>query len=102
MKVSVITPTFGRHHLLEPLYRMFDAQRYQDKELLILDDSPARSTLFTQLHDRRVTYIHSSHRMTVGAKRDRLVRSASGDVIVQFDDDDFYTPDYLEQMICRL
>jgi len=40
--------------------------------------------------------------MTVGAKRDRLVREATGEVIVQFDDDDYYAPTYVEKMIGHL
>jgi glycosyltransferase involved in cell wall biosynthesis len=99
MKVSIITPTFGRHDLLSALHRTFDSQSYEDKELLVLDDSPSPSDLFERLGDPRVRYMHSSERMTVGAKRDRLVREATGDVIVQFDDDDYYTPRYVETML---
>ncbi len=102
MKVSVITPTYGRPHLLEPLYRLFDHQVYPDKELLILDDSPSPSPAMHSLRDPRVRYMHSTTRMTLGAKRDRLVREASGDVIVHFDDDDYYSPSYVVEMVDRL
>ena len=99
MKVSIITPTFARQDLLGALHRTFDSQSYEDKELVILDDSPRPSDLFQHLRDPRVRYLHSPERMTVGAKRDRLVREAAGDVIVQFDDDDYYTPRYVETML---
>lgn len=98
MKVSVIVPTFEREAWLQRVYRCFRCQTQADIELLILDDSPQRSQFFAQLADDRVRYSHCPQRLTTGAKRNRLLQDASGDVIVHFDDDDFYAPHYVEVM----
>jgi len=98
MKISVICPTRNRHHLLPQLVRIFQAQTWPDKELLILDDSPAPSPLSAP----GVRYFHSTAELSIGAKRNRLIEQASGDVIAHFDDDDYYAPHYLEFMAGQL
>src|SRR3954471_5913053 len=99
MKVSVVTPTFGREKYLPGLLACFAAQTHTDRELLILDDSPAPSTFFGGLADSRVRYVHSKERLTIGEKRNRLVEMATGEVIASFDDDDYYAPGYLTAML---
>jgi glycosyltransferase involved in cell wall biosynthesis len=99
MKVSVVTPTFGRERHLEPLVRLFRAQTHPDKELVILDDSPQPSPALSALRADDVRYIHSPQRESLGSKRNRLAREARGDVLVHFDDDDYYAPDYLSRSL---
>lgn len=98
MKVSVIVPTRLRPRHLEAAYRGFDAQTHADKELLIDDDSPEPCDFFVKLRDPRVRYVHARAGSTIGAKRDRLVRAAQGEVVAHFDDDDHYAPSYLTRM----
>jgi hypothetical protein len=102
MKVSIVTPTYGRPHFHEALYRRFRAQTHADKELLVLDDSPAPSPFFTTLYDAAVRYEHSAERIVLGEKRNRLAACAQGEVIVHFDDDDHYTPGYVAWMLAQL
>lgn len=102
MKVSIITPTLNREAALPRLYRVFAAQTHRDCELLVLDDSPQPSLFFSGLADPRVRYVHSPERLTVGAKRNRLAAMATGDVIMHFDDDDYYAPDYVATMLRHL
>lgn len=102
MKVSVITPTYGWQEQLHHLYRCFDNQIYPEKELLIHDDSPEPWEGAECLDDPRVLYLHSPERVSIGAKRNRLVERASGDLIAHFDHDDYYAPRYLERMISAL
>jgi glycosyltransferase involved in cell wall biosynthesis len=99
MKISVITPTKNRDERLQAMYRCFAAQTWAERELLILDDSPAPSPFFSALNDPRVIYKHLSHPLVLGEKRNRMVAEASGDFIAHFDDDDLYAPTYLEQMM---
>jgi len=98
VKLSVITPTFGREKFLPGLYRCFAAQTHDDRELLVFDDSPSPSPFFSSLGDARVRYQHAPDRLTIGEKRNRLIEQAQGDLIAFFDDDDFYAPDYLHVM----
>lgn len=81
------------------LYHVFDAQTYPDKELLVLDDSPAASRFFAALDDPRVTYLHSDVALTIGEKRNRLVERATGEIVACFDDDDFYAAHYLDTVV---
>jgi glycosyltransferase involved in cell wall biosynthesis len=101
--VSIITPTFNRHVLLKAQHVHVLAQSEQNFEWLILDDGPAPSSYFAQLSDPRIRYHHlAGPKMLVSAKRNWLCERAKAPVIAQFDDDDYYAPDYLAAMLARL
>lgn len=73
--VSVITPSI-RPDMLQRTIKMFHSQDYPNKELIIISgDGP------------------------VGAKRNKCCADAQGEIIAHFDDDDFYTPDYLSKSV---
>ncbi len=98
--ISITTPTFNRHRLLERQHRVVIAQTVQDFEWLILDDGPEPSAYFAGLTDPRIRYHHhAGGRMSVGAKRNWLAQRAEAPVIAHFDDDDYYAPDYLKTML---
>lgn len=94
MKISIITPTADRPHFLEGLYSLIKKQNFSDWEWLIYDTSFKAQSF----DDARVIYEHDSGIVTIGEKRNRLIRQATGDYIVHFDDDDYYAPDYLSFM----
>lgn len=98
-RVSVITPTLNRERWMPGLHHVFDAQTYPEKELLVLDDSASPSRYFGALDDPRVTYLHSAAALTIGEKRNRLVERATGEIVVCFDDDDFYAAHYLDTVV---
>jgi glycosyltransferase involved in cell wall biosynthesis len=102
MKVSVLTPTRNRESYIRNLYTYFKAQRYSDKELIILDDSPHPSLFFQNLNDPEVRYIHSDTVENGGQKRNRLIGQAGGEVLVHFDDDDYYAPHYIQTLVDHL
>lgn len=97
-KISVICPTYNRHNRHANLYAAFKNQTYDNKELLILDDSPSPSPFFSALQDPTVKYIHIPMQMSIGEKRNLLVEMSTGDLIAHFDDDDYYAPAYLVTM----
>jgi len=102
-RVSVITPTRNREWHLQNLLSCFRSQTYNNLELLVLDDSERPSPLLqAECRHPLIRYIHSTQPLSVGEKRNRLVQASAGDVIVQFDDDDFYAPRYVETMVGRL
>ncbi len=101
-KVSVICPTFNRPERHANLYATFAHQTYENRELLVLDDSPEPSPFFTNLRDPRVKYQHLPKRTSIGFKRNFLANIASGEFIAHFDDDDYYAPTYLAEMIEKL
>jgi glycosyltransferase involved in cell wall biosynthesis len=101
--VSIITPTFNRHDLLRAQHAFVQAQSRQDFEWLILDDGPEASPYFAQISDPRIRYHHlAGPKMLVSAKRNWLCERSSAPVIAQFDDDDYYAPEYLATMLARL
>jgi glycosyltransferase involved in cell wall biosynthesis len=101
--VTIITPTFQRPELLRAQHAIVTAQSVQDFEWLILDDGPQASPYFAGLTDPRIRYHHlAGPPMLVSAKRNWLCERASGPVIAQFDDDDYYAPHYLATMLARL
>lgn len=102
MKVSVICPTYNRPDRHKNLYLVFDHQTYENKELVVLDDSSEPSPFFSELQDSRVKYQHLPERMTLGLKRNRLIEKSEGEVIAHFDDDDYYAPEYLRTMAAHL
>lgn len=102
MRASVLVPTYNRAHLHERLFAMFESQTHPDLELVVLDDSDQPSAFFTACTDPRVRYIHRTGRMNIGAKRNALAEFATGDVLVHFDDDDYYAPKYVEFMLSKL
>ena len=101
--VSIITPTFNRHALLRTQHRLLQAQSRQDFEWLILDDGPEPCSYFAGLSDPRIRYHHlAGPKMLVSAKRNWLCERAKAPAIAQFDDDDYYAPQYLATMLARL
>jgi glycosyltransferase involved in cell wall biosynthesis len=97
-KFSIITPTSRRDSKLRLQHRGVSEQTEGDFEWLILDDSPEPSPYFSTLTDERVHYRHLSRRMSIGAKRNALNEQARGEIIVHFDDDDYYAKNYLATM----
>jgi len=107
-KVSVICPTVPhRSHFHQQLYTCFSEQRWPNKELVIIETGVEASDFFRSApaaRDSRVVYRFyrekgEQHTMSIGAKRNVAIRIASGGLIAHFDDDDIYSPAYLEQMV---
>ena len=100
--VSVITPTRGREDFLKQALTCFRGQDYPNIEWLILDDSPRASEFFSDLSAGDISYRHVDKRLSIGEKRNILIEQANGGIIVQFDDDDYYAPNYVSTMVSAL
>jgi glycosyltransferase involved in cell wall biosynthesis len=101
-RVSVITPTRNRAFFLELCKECFLAQTYSNVEWLILDDSEAENTSFQNTGHDNIRYIHSPRNISIGEKRNRLIEASTGEIIVNFDDDDYYAPNYIETVVNHL
>ena len=100
--VSVICATYDREEHLRNLVRYFCAQTYEDIQLIILDDSPAPSNWLDtdDYREEGVNYYHMpNNKLTLGTKLNVLMQMAEGEILVQFDDDDYYAPNYVEHMV---
>eukprot|EP00971_Amphidinium_carterae_P340659 6479111-Amphidinium_carterae.1 len=117
--VSVICPTTDkRQHFHELLYRCFQMQEYENKELIVVDTGKKPSPFFESMvkSDNRIIYRHFDVEdsqwydeakpvqvaWTLGLKRNIACCLAHGAAIAHFDDDDLYSPGYLSFMWAKL
>ncbi len=101
MQVSVVVVTHDRERFMPAIYDVYARQTCADTELLVLDDSAQPSRFFSALHDPRVRYQHLGERLSIGAKRNRLIEQARGEWICHFDDDDYYADHYVAHMLAQ-
>jgi glycosyltransferase involved in cell wall biosynthesis len=89
--VSCIMPTYNRRVFVPHAIRYFLRQDYPHTELIVVDDgSDAIGDCLP--NDPRIRYLRLNQRLTVGAKRNLACAQARGDIIVHWDDDDWYPP----------
>jgi glycosyltransferase involved in cell wall biosynthesis len=98
-KVSIVTPTWNREAFLPSIHACVRQQTYEDLEWLVLDDSERPSEELSTCTWDKLRYIHSAKRLSIGEKRNLLIAEAAGDIIVNFDDDDFYGPHYVASRV---
>jgi glycosyltransferase involved in cell wall biosynthesis len=89
--VSCIMPTYNRRTFVPMAVRYFLRQDYARTELVVVDDGtdPVADCL---PDDPRVRYVRPGRRLTIGAKRNLACAEARGEIIVHWDDDDWFPP----------
>lgn len=87
--VSCIMPTADRRSYVPQAIRIFQRQDYPNLELVIVDDGND-SIADCVPHDSRIRYFRLERKMTIGAKRNFACEQAQGEMIVHWDDDDWY------------
>jgi hypothetical protein len=97
-KVSCIMPTCNRRTFVSQAIKYFLRQDYPNKELIVVDDGDdtvadliPRSPLFQ--------YIGLSSRHSIGVKRNLASEAAMGDILLTWDDDDWYSPDRITYQV---
>ncbi|MEU2040656.1 glycosyltransferase family 2 protein [Nocardia niwae] len=102
-QVSVICPTYQRPAFLRSVVRCYCAQSFGGTtEMIILDDSPEPVDFLDEelCREHRIRYLHMpGKRMALGDKMNLLAQLSRGEIIVCFDDDDYYAPQYVERMV---
>src|SRR5678816_3153619 len=89
--VSSIMPTYNRRAFVPQAIGYFLRQDYARKELIIVDDgSDEISDLIPR--DERLRYTRLDHKLPLGAKLNLACEQASGEIIINWDDDDWYAP----------
>jgi len=96
--VSVITPTFNREKFHEQLFYCMRTQDFENFEWLVLDDSPQPSSFLSQIKLPWLKYTHMKKSLSLGEKRNWLLQRSKGEIIIQFDDDDYYSSNYISSM----
>ena len=87
--ISCIMPTYNRREYVPRAIGCFLRQDYTNLELIVADDgNDAVADLMPD--DRRVRYFRLPRKLTIGAKRNFACDQAGGEIIVHWDDDDWY------------
>lgn len=84
-----------RHRFATLAVEAFLAQTYHSKQLLIIGDSPIVSQLPEGPQIRKVQVKPGS---SLGALRNRALDEISDGYVLQWDDDDYYHPEYMSYM----
>jgi len=109
-RVSMVTPTMSsRQKYHEAMWASFEAQTVGDKELIVLESYEDKPSAFLQAkakEDSRLVHIcikvPAEGDFSVGLKRNMTLHLASGEYIVNFDDDDLYSAGYAEAMVSEM
>jgi glycosyltransferase involved in cell wall biosynthesis len=99
--VSAITPTFNRRAFVARSIKYFLAQDYPAKEMIIVDDGSDPVGDLARV-DPQIRYIRAAGRLSIGAKRNQACAAAAGEIIVQWDDDDWYGPSRLSHQVADI
>ena len=97
--VSLITPTYNRRLFMPQAIRNFMSQIYPKNKMewIILDDGEDK--ILDLVKDiPEVRYYSFDTKMKLGQKRNFLNKKAKGQIIIAFDDDDWYSKDYVSYM----
>jgi len=104
--VSVITPTYNRRKFLPSLIECYKSQTYPKEymEWIILDDGEdCVKDVFDAVAKTipNVKYIRQDTKLLIGAKRNILNKAARGEIVVAMDDDDFYFPERVSNVVVQ-
>ncbi len=97
--VSILTPTYNRRLFIPQYLKNIYRQNYLgDFEILIADDGeePIEDLLSK---DKRIRYFKFDERKTLGFKRNFLGEQAKGQILINFDDDDYYPPSRISHAV---
>jgi glycosyltransferase involved in cell wall biosynthesis len=96
MTVSVVIPTYNRAGTVVQAVRSVLAQRFEDLELIVVDDGSTDDTAsrLAAIPDERLRYVRGPH-AGVSAARNLGVRHATGALVSFLDSDDLWCSDKL-------
>lgn len=94
-------PTRARPHFARQALRMWEAQTYPNRELIVIDEEFASSLGGVELPAGVVREVLRS-KLNIGAKRNLACSMAAGEIIVHWDDDDLSHPDRIAEQVRAL
>ena len=91
-------PTYNRRAFVPHAIRYFLRQEYGNKELIIIDDgTDSIQDLIPETSNIR--YFRLDQKITLGAKLNLACDYAKGNMIANWDDDDWYSPMRLRSQV---
>ena len=110
--ISICTPTYNRNKFLPLMIKNLNLQQYpQDKlEWVVLDDGDDKMIKSKEdyiqieklIYPVKLSYHYYTKRMTIGVKRNILVKKSKYKIIACMDSDDVYNQDYLAYSVGML
>ena len=96
--VSCIMPTANRQNFISLAVHYFLNQDYRDAELVIVDDG--KESVKSLLPDhRRIKYFYTEPLGSIGNKRNYACKKSKGEIIMHWDDDDYYAHDWISRQL---
>lgn len=80
----------------------FHRQDYPNKELILVFDDLEKSEQVQQYSDKDVRIFYDGSGVSLGGLRNRSVKEARGDIVIQWDDDDIYASDRVSVQVSAL
>lgn len=100
-EISIITPSFNSAPFIMETIQAVLAQTFQDFEWLITDDCSSDNTveIIQNYNDPRIILTIADKNYGAGHARNLSLEKATGKYITFLDADDFWEPNFLEEMI---
>lgn len=98
--VSCIMPTAKRPHYILKAIGFFERQNYPEKELIIVYNE--NSDLPENIRVPDCVKLVKTNAVSIGEKRNKGCENSHGSIIVQWDDDDIYSPNRISAQISPL
>ncbi|SEB21669.1 glycosyltransferase family 2 protein [Pedobacter hartonius] len=99
--VSCIMPTANRLSYSQLAINYFLHQDYPNIELIIIDDGEEPISPIVPITNK-IKYWYDETPSIIGDKRNRACEKARGEIIVHWDDDDWYAPDWVSRQVDAL
>jgi glycosyltransferase involved in cell wall biosynthesis len=99
--VSIITPAYKRIDYLGEAIESALAQTFPNFELIVCDDSaePKIEALCRSYGDSRIIYRANEQRLGIAMNNFSGFQAARSDLLTKLDDDDRWTPHFLEKLV---
>ena len=110
--ISICTPTYNRNKFLPLMIKNLNQQQYPQEKLewVVLDDGDDRMIKSKEdyieieklIYPCKLSYHYYPKRMTIGVKRNLLVKKSKYKIIASMDSDDIYNQNYLAYSVGML
>lgn len=95
--VSCIMPTANRQKFIPFAIDYFLKQDYPNAQLVIVDDGTNSIASLIPDHPK-IKYYYTEPLGTIGIKRNYACEKAEGEIIMHWDDDDYYAPSWISKI----
>ena len=96
--ITCVCVTEGRPRFIERAIALFTAQTWKEKELVIMDSFHDPSVTIPSRLAPEIVYLRCPN-YTQGKRLDIGMRSASGEILQKWDDDDVYGENFLSSVV---